>query len=185
MDDIKIIELYLSRDETAISEAKHKYECQLMELALNIIPSGEDVDECVSDAYQTAWISIPPKRPTYLLAYLARITRHNCFNLLDYKSSAKCRSITVTLASELEDCIKTSYEGKRWTDSREIAQMISAFLRELTEEQCVIFMRRYWYADSIDAISRKLKISQNKVKSILFRLRNKLRAYLEKEKINI
>lgn len=180
MKDSNIIEMYWSKNKAAISETQNRYGRLLMELALNIVPIGKDIEECVSDTYQVAYTSIPPNYPKYFFAYLARITRQNCFNLLDYNSALKNRSIIVSLASELEDCIAVlNQENKLETAGR-----ISSFLRELPNKQCAVFMRRYWYADSIDAISRKFKMSESKVKLMLSYIRKKLKIFLEKEEIS-
>ena len=57
---------------------------------------------------------------------------------------------------------------------------------EITSKDArIIFVRRYWYADSVAQIAKYYGMSESKVKSSLMRSRNKLQAFLEKEGITV
>ena len=128
---------------------------------------------------------MPPKRPDYFFAYLAKITRNFCFGKLDYQKAKKRDAEIVTLSTELENRITSPNDCEQKLASQELGQLISQFLREQPESARKIFIRRYWYMDSIHDISANMNISESKVKSMLFRLRGKLRDYLEKEGITL
>lgn len=184
MEDAQIIQRFWERDQTALQETEQKYGARLQQLAMRILENREDAEECVSDTYLQAWRTIPPQRPEHLFAYFAKLCRFNAFGKLDWQNAKKRKAEIVELTAEMECCIPNPGEAQR-LDSAEIGRLLSSFLRELPKESRLIFLRRYWYADSILAISRRYGVSESKVKTNLFRTRNKLRAYLEREGITL
>lgn len=181
MDDNKIIDLYWNREESAINATDEKYGRYLMKIAMNILCRYEDSEECVNDTYLDTWNQIPPTRPKYLLPYIGRITRNKSIGKLKYLTADKRNGDINILMSELEECFTSYNTPESIYDNKEIGRTISDFLRTCKKEYRYIFIRRYWFSDSISDISNELEMSQSKVKSILFRVRNKLRKYLEKE----
>lgn len=182
MEDVQIIQCLWARDEIALQEIAQKYGARLHQLAMRILGDHEDAEECVSDTYLQAWRTIPPQRPEHLFAYLARLCRFNAFGKLDWKNAKKRKAEIVELTAEMECCIPNPGAAQR-LEGAEIGRLLSSFLRDLPKESRLIFLRRYWYADSILAIAQRYGISEGKVKTNLFRTRNKLRAYLEREGI--
>lgn len=181
MDDSDIVDLFIKRDEMAIKEVSIKYGCKLNNIAKKILDNKEDVQECENDTYLVAWKLIPPNEPrNYLFSFLAKIIRNKSLNYCKNKNAIKRKAIVIELSKELEECIASSNSEKNLCGD-EIGTIISSFLRKEKEEVRLIFIRRYWYVDSINDISNMFNISKSKVKSILFRTRNKLRFYLEKE----
>ncbi|MBO5145378.1 MAG: RNA polymerase sigma factor [Lachnospiraceae bacterium] len=183
MEDSDIIELYWKRLQQAITETADKYGSRLSGLAMNILHDMEDSRECVNDTYYAAWRTIPPEKPKFFFAYLAKITRNLAFDKLDYHHAEKRNVTIVELSRELESCIPSSNDLDRRFESEEIGRIVSDFLSMQPVEMRKVFVRRYWYADSIHDISTAFGISESKAKSILFRMRNKLRSHLEKEGI--
>ena len=184
MDDIELISLYWDRSERAIIETDKKYGKYCRKIAYNILYNIEDSEECVNDTYLNAWNSIPDDRPEIFLAYLGKITRNLSINLYNKKKAKKRGSGEVEkVLSELENIIpsKTSVDSEIESDL--ISEKINEFLWTLKKEHRMIFVRRYWYLDSIKDIGKKMQISESKIKSILFRIRKKLKAYLEEEEI--
>lgn len=183
MEDIEIIELYWQRSENAITETSSKYGRQLFSLSQNILKSEEDTEECLNDTYHATWNSIPPKRPQYFFAYLAKIARNFAFGKLDYFKAKKRNAPVVELSVEIENCIPAPDDYEARLENEEIGKAISSFLYSQPKSKRIIFIRRYWYLDSIKDISLNFNISEGKVKSMLFRMRNALRDYLESEGI--
>ncbi|MFA5537051.1 MAG: RNA polymerase subunit sigma-70 [Bacillota bacterium] len=142
MDDDKIIGLYLARDEAAIVETKIAYGQKLDNLSFNILGNIEDARECVNDTYLQTWNSIPPQKPTYLFAFISKICRHLCFGRLDYKNAKKRSFETITLSSELANCIPDRLAQEEF-DHKVIGEVLTAFLNTLSKDHRVIFMRRY------------------------------------------
>ena len=180
MEDERIIELYFQRNEEAIRQTEAAHGHKLYKLAYGILNSQEDSEESVSDTYLKAWESIPPTRPTYFYAYLAKICRFLCFGKLDWKNAAKRKAEVVELTAEMELCIP-DLSRERQLEAKELGRLLNEFLGQLDEESRNIFMRRYWYSDSVEEISQRFHCSQSKVKTRLFRARNQLRSFLEKE----
>lgn len=185
MDDEKIVDLFWERSELAIVETKTKYGKYCRSIAFNILSNYSDVEECENDTYIAAWNAMPPTRPTKLLAFLGRLTRNIALDRYDYNFAQKRNGEFNLLLSELEECIPSTYNLEAQYENGQIAKAISKFLYTVDSQRRVIFIRRYWYSDSIKDISLQFGITDSKVKSILFRTRNKLKAYLEKEGIKI
>lgn len=182
MEDNKIIELYFAREEQAIAETASAYGKKLDYLSRGILKNLEDAKECVNDTYLKAWNSIPPQKPVYFYAYLAKICRFVCFGKLDYKKAKKRNMEVVTLSEELMACIPDQLSST-YMEQQAIGELLTAFLKTLPEEQRFIFMRRYWFSDSIKEIAKRYQMTESKVKTSLHRSRNKLRVYLEREGI--
>ena len=184
MNDDQIIQLYFDRSEQAIKETDTKYGGYCYSIAYNILTNPEDAEESVSDTYLAAWESIPPHRPSFFFAFLAAICRNLSLNKLDWKLAAKRRAEVVTLTEEMETCIPDSgYE--RTVTGKEIGNAMDAFLEGLPKDSRLIFLRRYWYADSIAEIARRYGMTESKVKMQLVRTKEKLRIFLEKEEIGV
>lgn len=181
MTDQTIIELFWQRSEEAIRSTAQKYGAYLMKIAMNILSHYEESEECVSDTYFTAWNQIPPTRPQRLLPYLGRITRCLALNRYDYLTAQKRNSELTLQLSELEECLSGTDSPELQYESGELAGAISAFLRTQSADARNIFIRRYWFSDSIALIADRFQISESKVKTTLFRTRNRLRKYLEGE----
>lgn len=182
LDDDRIIELYLRRDETAIKETTDKYGRRLRSLAHGIVNDWQTAEECENDTYMRAWNTIPPHEPrSYLYAFLARITRHISLNYCRDCKRLKRSAFISELSVEMEQCIPAPSDVECQIDDIALSNAINGFLSELDEEKRNIFVRRYWYLNSVAEISKRFDLSESKVKTTLFRCRNKLRNYLEKE----
>ena len=183
MEDQKIIELYRQRNESAIEHSKVKYGTYCRSISERILGNKEDAAECENDTYLKAWNSIPPDNPSPLSSYLGMITRNLSLDLLRRKS-AKKRSDRVCISfNELEECIPSQMNISEQVEAKELAKIVSDFLRGLSVEECNIFLNRYWYFLSIKEIAVKYGFTQSKVKMMLLRTRKKLATHLEKEGI--
>ena len=184
MTDSQIIALFWDRNEDAIQETDAVYGRKLYAISDKILHSNQDAEESVSDTYMRAWDTIPPQRPNYFFAYLAKICRNCSLSRLQWNSAAKRNAEVVSLTQEMENCIPDrSYERK--LEGEEIGRVLNAFLDSISLESRLIFMRRYWYTDSIAEIAARYSISEGKVKTQLHRTRNKLQLFLAKEGIYV
>ena len=182
MEDSRIVELFLLRDETAISQTAEKYGSRLRALSYGIVGDSETAEECESDAYMEAWSTIPPHEPrSYLYAFLARITRHISLNRCRDRSRLKRSAFICELSAELEQCIPAPDDVRCCMDDLALSEAINGFLGKLSAEKRNIFLRRYWYLDSISDISKRFAVSESKVKTTLFRCRDQLREHLRTE----
>lgn len=182
MNDQLIVELYLARDEAAIGETSAQYGLKLKRIAASILGDAHAAEECVNDVYLRAWNSIPPNEPRqYLFAYLARITRQIALSRLKTAGALKRSALLTELTAEMEECLPFGADTADEAEARELSRLINAFLAMLSAEKRAVFLRRYWYFDSIAEIAKSFGFRESKVKTMLFRMREKLRAYLEKE----
>lgn len=183
MEDEQIIALYFSRDDRAIRETETAYGGRLLTLSRRILNCREDAQECVNDTYWQTWNSIPPERPGILYAFLAAICRHLSLNRLDWRSAAKRSGCMVELTAELENCIPARMQDPAARIA--LKDALEQFLGGLKQEERLIFLRRYLYLEPIAQLAQEFGISQSKCKTLLYRLRNKLRLHLEKEGIAV
>ena len=183
-EDQKIIDLYWNRSENAITETAVKYGRYCTAIAYGILGSREDAQECVSDAYLTAWNAIPPRRPADLGTYLGKITRNLSIDRLRTRSREKRGGGEAPLAlEELEEVVAGSDSQENEAVRKELTAALNRFLAGLTQQERYVFVRRYWYLDSLTDISEKTGFSGSKVASMLFRLRGRLKKQLMKEEL--
>lgn len=184
MEDHAIIELYWQRQETAIQETAQKYGAFLAGLAWNVLRSHSDAEECVNDTYLRAWNAIPPQRPSAFKLWLGRITRNLSLDRWRKNKAEKRGGDSMEiLLGELDVCVPAAQGVEKQLEDSEIAALISAFLRRQSPQNRTIFLRRYWYGESISDIAKAMHCGEGKVKSSLFRTRAALRETLEKEGI--
>ena len=182
MDDQKIIDLYWSRSETAITETDRKYGKYCYSIAYNILTNNEDAEESVSDTYMAAWKAMPPKRPSILATFLGKITRHLSIDRWRSRNRYKRGGGEIVLAlEELEDCVADDQSIEKTIERKHLALIFNRFLESLPEMERRIFLCRYWYLDPIATIANYYGFSDSKVTSMLHRSRKKLRAVLEQE----
>lgn len=184
MEDEAIVNLYWERNEEAVRQTADKYGRYCLALSMNILDSRQDAEECVSDAYWRVWNSVPPQRPQSLKYYLGRIVRNLSINRYDYRRAEKRSDRFRLLLSEVEEWIPDT-AGEAAFDEGEILAAIREFLLSLPEEERALFVRRYWHADSVAALADRFGLSQGRVTRVLFRLRSRLRTYLEGKEIFI
>lgn len=181
MEDKEIIQLFNERSEVAIHKTSEKYGSYLMKICMNILNNREESEECTNDTYYTVWEQIPPNRPCRFLPYIGKIAKNIALNKYDYLIASKRNSHFDAILSELEDCIGDLNQTESHVLDKELANVISRYLRLLDEKSRNIFIRRYWYSDSIREIGEMFGISQNNTKVILHRTRKNMKIYLSKE----
>lgn len=179
MEDKQNVQLYWQRQEAAITESRRQYGGMLDGIAYGILQNREDSEECVNDTYLRAWDSMPPQQPRSLGAYLGRITRNLSINRF-YKNHAQKRG-SGTPMSELSDCVPAPQSVEQQVDAHRLAEVLRAWLSALPPEERGLFLRRYWFAESLDTLAAACGTTPNKLAGRLFRLRRKLRTTLEQE----
>ena len=182
MDDSKIIELFFARSELAISELDAKYGPVCRKLSYNILNDLRDAEECVNDAYLGAWNAIPPQRPNPLLTFVCVLVRR--YSIMRHRANTAMKrnsSYDVSLA-EIEQMLHAPDNVEKTIEAKALARIIEQFLDGLSDENRVIFMRRYWFSDSYSDIAKQIGITEKNVSVRLTRIRKQLRDHLiEKE----
>lgn len=185
MEDQQIIELFWGRSEQAITQLAEKYGKLCRNLSENILKSPMDAEECVNDTYFAVWNTIPPQKPDSLPGYLCRIVRNISVKRYHANTAQKRKSFYDVALGELEECIPASQNVENESDARELVRAINHVLRRLTKENCIIFVRRYWFADSIPELAKMFRTSEHNISVRLSRTRKALKKYLEKEGIYV
>ena len=185
MQDREIVELYWNRDEAALAATKERYGAYLYKIAYNVLADDGDSEESVSDTYLAAWNSMPPQRPDVLRTYLAKLARRAAITLFRRRTRKKRQASEYALSLD-ELCDMAGGEmPEEAMDAALLGAAISAFLRTLNERERGVFLGRYFYLDPLADIARYAGMSEAAVKSLLHRLRARMRVYLEKEGFSV
>ena len=181
LEDSRIINLFLERSEQAIEELDCKYGSAVKKTAANILNDRLDVEECVNDTYLRVWNSIPPHVPDPLAAFVCRIARNLAVNRYHANHAEKRSGNYDLVLDEMEECIPSGVNVETEYEAKELGAAINRFLSALSPEDRFLFVRRYWYADSVSDLAAMSGGSANRVSVRLFRQREKLRMTLVKE----
>ena len=182
MEDHHIVDLYWRRDADAVKESDKKYGSYCFSIADNILHSKEDSEECVNDTWLKAWNAIPPTKPKSLRMFLAKITRNLSFDRFIAKSAKKRGFGEIDLVlDELSECIPSDSDVASEYEYKELCLFIQRFVHDLSDKDQTIFLRRYFFADSVADISHRLGLSENGIMVNLCRTRKKLKHDLQKE----
>ncbi|MBP5254110.1 MAG: sigma-70 family RNA polymerase sigma factor [Clostridia bacterium] len=181
MDDRKIIELFFERSEQAIIELSNKYGAICSKVANHILNNRLDAEECVNDAYLGVWNTIPPQRPDPLLSYVCRIVRNLALKKYHENTAQKRNSIYDVALDEIADCIPAPFSVEDEIMAKEVAGIINGFLETLDRQSRIMFIRRYWHADSIEELAALFHRSRHYISVRLSRTRKALKQHLEKE----
>ena len=182
MDDEAIVTLYFARDPSAIAYSQEQYGSLCFAAAKNILSSAEDAQECVNDTWLHAWNAIPPTRPKRLGMFLCRITRNLSLERWRFNHALKRGGGSGDMPiDELAECLPGGEDPADAVQFQDLEKSVARFLRSLKQSERVVFLARYWYGVPIRELALRLGYSESRVKTMLFRTRNKLRAHLEKE----
>ena len=185
IDDERIIDLFFKRDQQGIRELDIKYGKTCHSLSYNITNSKQDAEECVNDAYLGAWNTISPTRPNPLLSYIVKIVRNISLKIYWRKQAAKRSGNYKIALEEIEGCIAGPQNVEDEMEARELARIIEEFLDTLTLENRVIFMRRYWFADSYKDIAELVGLTEKNISVRLTRIREKMKQYLIEREVSV
>lgn len=185
VDDKTIIQHYWDRDERALSETDEKYGRLCHAVAGNILKNEEDTKECVNDTYLKTWESIPPQWPKFLAAFIGKITRNLAVNMYNRNRASRRGGGQINaVLDELEECIPDRKAEKEF-DEDELSNAMNDFLASLPERNRKIFMLRYWGSQPVEKIAKNMKMSENSVSALLYRLRRKLRNHLDERGVKL
>ena len=181
MEDRQIIELYFERNEQSIDESNKKYGAYCHTIAFHVLGSSESADECVNDTWWRSWKTIPPQVPKCLRAFFGRITRNLALDR--YRAAGRLkRGNQLPLAlEELEECVPGSEDVENAYALKELGQSINRFLLTQPKRDRDLFLGRYYYVYSVSEMAKCHGLKEDHVRTILSRMRQKLRLWLEKE----
>lgn len=180
MEDRELIGLLLSRSEQAVTALAQRFGKRLFHTAYNILNSREDAEEAVNDTYLALWNAIPPAQPDPLEGFVHRTGRNIALKKLRYQSAHK-RSSQYDVPLEELSAILPGGDLEDTLDARALGQAIDRFLDKLPRQSRVLFLRRYWFGDSVTELAKEFSITENSISVRLSRIRNQLKHYLLKE----
>lgn len=184
MTDEEIVQLFFQRKEEAVQEINRKYGSYCFKIANSILNNREDSEECVNDTWMKTWNSIPPTIPTYLRVFLGKITRNLSFDKYRFLHSEKRGGGEIGLVlEELEEVIAGRNSVEALYEQKELIEAINTYLHTLSERDCNVFIRRYFFAEDAKTIAKKYDLKESNVQMILSRTRKKLQQHLKEEEL--
>jgi len=180
LEDADIIALYWKRSEEAIRRTAEKYAAYCSCIIHHVLGDCRDAEECLSDTWLGAWNAMPPQRPARLPPFLGRIARNTALDRWSYNTAQKRNGGFEAVLEELAECVDGTPMEEDF-DARQLGEAISDFLDTVHPEARLVFLRRYWYCDSVAEIAAGTGFSQSRIKSLLHRTRKGLREHLQKE----
>lgn len=179
MDDKKILDLLWQRSEQAIDALMERFGTLLQRICMNILGDPQDAQECVSDTYMAVWNAIPPKKPNPLSPFVCRTGKNIALNRLRSLTAQKRNSQYDLSLEELEPYLGTAALDEA-ISARELGELLNKFLKTVKRDSRNMFLRRYWFGDSVTDIASDMGMTENAVSVRLSRTRDQLRAYLQK-----
>lgn len=181
MEDSKIIKLFFDRSEEAITELSEKYGKVCKSVAENILNNQRDSEECVNDAFLAVWNTIPPQHPEHLLSYVCRIVRNLAVKKFHANTAQKRNSIYDVALDEIKECFPSSVSVEDEIEAIEVSRAIDRFLESMDKQNRILFVRRYFYSDSVEELAELFRTSKHNISVRLSRIRKNLKKYLIKE----
>lgn len=180
--DAEIIKLFFKRDESVLTELSREYGSYCQKIAVNILGVREDAEECINDAFLTAWNTIPPNNPEKLSAYLGKLVRNNAINMAEKNNALKRGGGGIdAVLDELEEIVSSCSSVEQSFDEKELMEEINKFVHRLSPKNRKMFVGRYFYCRTVGEIAVRQGTSENSVSVTLNRIRKKLKAHLEKK----
>lgn len=183
MEDRQIIDLLFAREERGLKLTEEKYDPLYRSILRQALSDLADIDECANDVLMALWNSIPPNYPDHFPSYISRIARRIGINRFKHNTRQKRNTQCDVLLSELEGCIPSPNRLETLQESMQLRQLLNAFLTDLDPQSRVLFIRRYYYLESVSSMAARFGVSANFVSVRLHRARAALRTLLEKEGI--
>ena len=181
LSDNEIIDKLFDRDEQAISDTEEKYGSLCRKIACNILNDYSEASACVNTSYFNLWSSVPPNKPKSLKAYICSIVRNNALRMKKKNPPQSDDMFFMELSEAFQGVRDTEEEF----DSKNLSSCINSFLSIQKEENRKVFVLRYYYNFTYKDIAYALRIKEATVKTKLFRLRDELKGYLEKNGYNV
>ena len=186
MNDEKIIALLFERSESVLGDIEENYGKLCRHTAANILSNSADAEECVNDAYLRIWNSIPPQRPASFKAYLLKTVKNISLNRAKYNLADKRSENDALSSDDLEGVLSENSDSTfEAEEKKRLTEEINSFLASLSEESRILFVRRYWYGDSISYLAKMTGESENNISQKLFKIRGKLKKHLTKGGFNV
>ena len=186
-----LIERAQGGDREAFEELVHRYDRDVLRIALNILHKPDEA----RDVYQEAFLKVYKNLPRFrfecsFYTWVYRIVTNVCLDHLRRRSSRPEDQAPELASKKTGDPIsgdffdrqrdeRASSDPERRMKGLEIGRRISAALNQLTPRERMVFEMKHFQGLKLRAIGDALGTTEETVKNSLFRATRKLRAQLE------
>ena len=179
MTDEMLVELLYTRSDGALEALQTQYGAYCRTIASRILSDDRDVEECLNDCLLSVWKAIPPARSAHFRGWLGAVVRNRAIAI--GKQKGKTAPTVEETALELAQCLSPGGNLQETMEAKDLGEAISDFLRAQKPDTRRAFLHRYWRCESVEEVAHEMGGSVSKTKTVLFRTRNSLRDYLQKE----
>ena len=173
MNDAKALALLKSGDQDALEWFIDKYSAYVGTVVNSILSSSmthEDVEEVTADVFVTLWRSAETLIPLNLKGYLSRVARSLSMQRLRERVQVLPLDEDILILDE--DSVFDSLE--REDQDNEIRKLVYSMPQPDKE----IFLRFYYYCQSVSVIANQMQMNPSTIKTKLKRGRERLRTFL-------
>lgn len=179
MTDEMLVELLYTRSDRALEALQAQYGAYCKTIASRILSDDRDVEECLNDCLLSVWKAIPPARPTHFRGWLGAVVRNRALAI--GRQNGKTAPTVEETALELAQSLSPGGNLQETLEAKALGEAISDFLRSQKPDVRRAFLRRYWWCERVEEVAQGMGWSVSKTKTVLFRTRNSLKDYLQKE----
>lgn len=176
MESKEKIKDYMESSNLNIEKLINEYYAYVYTIVRNlrsISLSNEDMEEIISDTFFAIWKNSKTlEEDVYIKPYLAGTAK----NII--KNKYRTTHIDFSIADYEEKIIDIA-SLQKITEENEQNEIIRKTLKEMKKEEYEVFMMFYYESLKIKEISKKLSISESKVKVMLHRVRKRIKRNLE------
>ena len=182
-EEILLVRQAQNGDRAAFETLVHRYDRQVLRLALQLVRSAEEARDLYQEAFLKVYRSLPRFQfQSQFSTWLYRVVTNVCLDHL------RRRKITEIMASTRESDV-----GQEWDDladdrpalnperafqAKEIRSRISHALAKLNPRERLVFELRHYQGLRLRTIGNMVGTSEETVKNCLFRETQKLRFQL-------
>ena len=94
-------------------------------------------------------------------------------------NARKRKADLIELSDELSECLPDRSPSTETLAIEHVSGTVNRFLYSLNREKRHIFLRKYWFGDSISEIARETGYTESKIRKTLMRMKKELRQFLE------
>ena len=191
LDEQELIGRAQRGDREAFDELVHRYDRDVLRIALHILRSREEA----RDVYQEAFLKIYRNLPRFRFdcsfhTWMYRIVTNVCLDHLRRRRSRPEDQAPVPASNSNGDQLTGDFfdrqqetraesDPERRMQGLEIARRISLALERLSPRERMVFVMKHYQGLKLRAIGDALGTTEDTVKNSLFRATRKMRAELE------
>lgn len=174
MDERKIVEMLMSKDEKGMEEFLLEYSPLMRYIIAPILPTEQDKEDCLYEAAMQVWQKIESYDPSLgsFNSWLTAVTRNYALNfrrnILNHINTNSVPSDTPSPDLNPEEMLIITEQNKA----------LKQALKCLSEKERILLYRKYYYRQTTAQIASEMCMTVRAVEGKLYRIKKRLRKEL-------